>query len=315
MDERGTGTVEWVGLAAAVTLLLAGVATSMRGGPGLELGDGVGTRLAAAVTSSDSDEHRPGSRRIVHERRIAGGSDPQRVPRDELRLAPIVDPHAWRQHDLRHPLHLPGSTAVLDSKACLLCSALEWRHASRAGASKGGHVGGTLDLTAEARLELAAADLGVRVGQHAGPLTASEQGRVRGVVGGSAEARARLKLAPGSQDLELSGTAMAGASARAEGRFGAQLLGVSVIQAGRVEGWAGAGAKGAVGVHREGGTFGWRIGWGAALGLGGAAEWSGSVDVSRVPSRYRELASAVLDAGVRSAAFVLPVHALPHLNR
>src|SRR5690606_30689675 len=104
-----------------------------------------------------------------------------------------------------------------------------------------------------------------------------------------------------------------GAVARAEARAGLELLGVAIVQSVRVEGWAGAGARGTVGVRRSGDSVSWRVGWGAALGLGGAGEWSGTVDVSKVPPSHRRLARDALAAATAVARMpLLPlIHRLP----
>jgi hypothetical protein len=59
-------------------------------------------------------------------------------------------------------------------------------------------------------------------------------------------------------------------------------------------------------VRREGATVSWRLGWGAALGLGGAAEWSGSVDASKVPASHRRPAREALHAALGVAGIHVP---------
>ncbi|MCW2926694.1 MAG: hypothetical protein JWM86_662, partial [Thermoleophilia bacterium] len=125
-------------------------------------------------------------------------------------------------------------------------------------------------------------------------------GRVKTTLGAELDARGRARLSASAQDLEVRGSAIAGASARAEAKFGVNLLGVAISQKATGEAWAGAGARGAVGVHRTEDRLEWRLGWGAVLGLGAAAEWEGAVDVAKVPARHRRLAAATLRAGLAS---------------
>ena len=137
-------------------------------------------------------------------------------------------------------------------------------------------------------------------------MTLSGHVRGRATIGADAEGDARLRLSPQAQELHLDGTAAAGAVARGEARVGVDMLGIAIRQGGRAEGWAGAGARGVVGVRREPDKVTWRFGWGAALGLGGAAEWYGSIDVSRVPRQHRSVARASLATALRMSPFPFP---------
>ncbi|MEO6867211.1 MAG: hypothetical protein ABI200_04245, partial [Gaiellales bacterium] len=158
--------------------------------------------------------------------------------------------------------------------------------------------GGEGSFLAEARLALAAADAHAAGRTNLGPLTLDADGRVRAAVGGEATLGAVVRLGRDVQVLEAEAGTMLGASAKAEGRVGASLLGVALEQAGQIEGWAGIGVRGEGGLRREGGRFSWNVGWGAALGVGGAARWSGSVDVSKFPDRARQVGTRTLRAGI-----------------
>lgn len=313
--------MEYVGISLAAALLLAGVGSAMHG-PGRDLGVDVGDRIdrliareqpapvthhatsrAALVTSGSGQLlHQAaslldGRTRTWRDRRRSGGQTPVHVPRDDLRLRPVVDPAAVWQRDWARDGSVAGFGTAADARACFLCGSLEWSHGLQPNAGRtrrGGDVGLEGSAEAETRLALASVEAGARVGRQLGPAALAAQGRVRGTVGLEGDAKATLRLGPGSQRIELRGGAMAGAAARAEGKVGVELLGVAITQSGRAEGWAGAGARGVADLRREGSTVEWNVGWGAALGLGGAAEWGGSVDVSEVPVRHRRLARDAL---------------------
>lgn len=299
--ERGTATLEYVGVAVVVALLAAGIATGGRL-TGAGVGDAGGRRLEQAVLAE-------GRWRDQREVRREGGSAPSRVPRDDLRLTPVFDERAAWSRRWRDRRRIAGIDTATDLRACALCVALEHGHGLTRGAtggSEGGVVGIEAGAEGEGRLALAAADASVHATGKLGPATFDGQGRLRGMLGGEARAAAGLQLGRSVQDLELEAGATAGAVARAEGQLGVDLLGVAIRHGGRVEGWAGAGARGVVGVRRERERLSWRFGWGAALGLGGAAEWQGSVDISAVSPRHRRLARDALATAAR-VAIGLPI--------
>lgn len=330
--EAGATTIEYVGLVAAVAALLGILAVGI-GGSGPGLGNAAGSRIVRLVAG----EHSPsvatrertrtaapaqarslelgrlaravplrGKLRAWHERRVSGGDEPVHVPRDDLRLSPILPPLAAWERRAEGRGDAAGFDVHRDARACLLCTALESSREFSAGARTGAG-GGQLGLEAsadlEARMAIAAIDVGARARRRVLGADVEAQGRARGLVGGEASAHATLRLGRDAQELEVEGGAMAGAAAKAEGRVGVELLGIAIQQSGRVEGWAGAGARGTVGVRREGARIDWRFGWGAALGLGGATEWSGSIDVSDVPPRHRRLARRALLTSVQLATF------------
>ncbi|MCW2950060.1 MAG: hypothetical protein JWN41_1073, partial [Thermoleophilia bacterium] len=100
----------------------------------------------------------------------------------------------------------------------------------------------------------------------------------------------------------------------AEARVGIKRLGVSLEQTGSVDGWAGAGVRGELRVEHVGSKLSWQTGWGAALGLGGAAGWGGTIDVAGVSPRHRAVAREVIAAALsRPLPFIgpLPVRRFP----
>jgi hypothetical protein len=125
------------------------------------------------------------------------------------------------------------------------------------------------------------------------------------MVGVEASGDGELRIG-GGVDAEARAGVMVGAVAKAEGRAGVELFGVALEQTGSAEAWAGAGAKGVLGVHASQGRLQWRVGWGAALGIGGATEWNGAVDVSGVSDEHRRLARDALDATVAVTRFAVP---------
>ena len=303
--ERATTTLEYVGLAVAAAVLLTGVAAGMRPG-GEAIGGTVSGRIGALV-SGDAASWRW---RDARETRTGGGSDPVRVSRDELRMEPLLPPLALWSRDWRDQRELAGGVVVdVDASACALCAATGWSHELgpiAEGGSRGSFTGIVAQLEAHARFALVSAELGARASRDWGSDRAFVQGRVRGMVGGEADATATLKASRDGLEVDAGAGAMAGAVARAEAKAGVDLLGIAIRGSGRIEGWAGAGARGAAGVQVDRDSVAWRFGWGGALGLGGAGEWSGQVDASRAPPSHRRLARDALLGSLRGAGLYLP---------
>lgn len=300
-DERGATTLEYVSMALAALVLAMGV-----GGAVARDGQSLGRLAGASIEELVTGEGRWQQQR---ERRRQGGSVPTRVARDELRLRPTLHERAAWSRRWQRALRPGGAELHLEGSGCALCAAAEAGHSWRTGAeagSDGQHAGLELGGEGEARAALGSLDAAATITRSLGPARIDARARARAMVGGEARGSATLRLGHDAQDLELEAGATAGAVARAEGQLGVHLLGVAIRQGGHVEGWAGAGARGVVGVRREDERLSWRVGWGAALGLGGAAEWRGSVDVSEVPQRHRRLARDALDAAIRAALLQPP---------
>lgn len=321
MDERrrfrGRGeaaatTLEHVGITVVVALLLAGVATGM-GDHGGSLGARVGERIAALASGEGSTRRW----RDARERRTGGGTEPVRVSRDELRLEPVVDPAALWHREWSDDRTLRGTRVQAHASACAVCASLEWSHDLGTGTradGDGARTGLAAGVDGSIRLALAAAEATIQLDRTVGDARVTAKGRVRGAVGAEADATGELQLGASAITAQVDAGAMAGAIARAEGKVGVDLLGVAISQSGRAEGWAGAGLRGTAGVHHEAGAISWRFGWGGALGLGGAAEWSGQVDASRVPESHRRLARDALLGGLRVAGISVPYVHVPRRN-
>jgi hypothetical protein len=298
--ERATTTLEYVGIAIAAAVLLAGAGVAMGA-----RGEAIGARVVQHVQRLAAGERVALRWRGAQEARTGGGSVRVRVSRDELRLRPVVDPLAlWSGSWEREGELGAGVHGQVRASACAACAAAEWSRELALGAFNGDGAGSGL------RGELAAA---VRAAAVSGQLDARVErrfddharlfgtGRTRVTVGGEADGSVRGHVDRATLDIEAEGTAVAGAVARGEVQVGLDVLGVAIRQGARAEGWAGAGIRGVAGVTRTGGVVSWRLGWGGALGLGGAAEVAGSVDVSRVPERHRRIATTTLAAAIGAA--------------
>ncbi len=310
-QERATTTLEHVEVAVAVAVLLGGIATGM-GAQGGSLGSGIGDRISAIV----SGDRATWRWRDARERRTGGGTAPVRVSRDELRMEPLLPPLAmWADEWKHHAVADGGATLDATASACALCASLEWSRelAPRATAGSDGPFAGlTASIEAAARVALASAEVGARAERRVGSARAFGQGRLRATIGGEADAAAEFAVARDGVTLDAEAGAMAGAVARAEAKVGIDLLGVAIRQSGRIEGWAGAGIRGTGGVRYDKGVVTWRVGWGAALGLGGAGEWSGQVDATGVSPTHRRLARDALAMSLRAAGMPVPYVALTH---
>ncbi|MCW2920776.1 MAG: hypothetical protein JWL76_650 [Thermoleophilia bacterium] len=302
--EHATTTLEYVGIAVAVAVLLTGVAAGVRPG-GKTIGGTVSGRVGALV-SGDAASWRW---RDARERRVGGGTDPVRVSRDELRMEPFLPPVAVWTRDWNQRHDVAGVAVGLDASACVLCATTGWSHelTPRAETGSSGSFSGLVaKLEGQARLALVSAELGARANRDWGTNRTFAQGRLRGTLGAEADAAATLTANRDRLDVGVEAGAMAGAVARAEAKAGVDLLGIAIRQSGRVEGWAGAGARGAAGVELRRGAVSWRFGWGAAFGLGGAGEWSGQVDATGVSPTHRRLARDTLVTSLRIAGLTLP---------
>lgn len=312
--EHASTTVEAVSLAVALVALTGALAIGLSGSGG-DIASAMAGRLRDAVTGDGASERsappryaRPddtkagGAWRDQRERRWSAGDDPPRVSRNDLRLNPMLpDLAAWRDSSERTFGDAAGATLRGGGsiEACLLCIDSGWRNRVSAGISKRPAsaasppgLGG--EVEAQASVALAAAEVLGNVEHLTGWGGWNASGRLRGTIGAEADGRLSGTISRSTLVAEARGGAMAGAVARAEARAGVDLLGVAISGTGRAEGWAGIGARGSVGVRREGGVVGWTIGGGAAVGVGGAAEWSGRVDVSKVSTRHRDAAATTI---------------------
>jgi hypothetical protein len=294
--EAAATSLEFVGIALAAAVLLGGVAT----GVARHAAPIAGT-ITSHVSTLVAGEQPTRRWRDTAEVRRGGGSEPARVSRDDLRIAPVLDRAAAWQGSIERggEIGRTGARGRLQARACMACVHSEWAHELGPAAPPDDAAGDRSALAArgsiDGRVALVAAQLDGRIdrrlGRH-GSVGAS--GRVRGTVGVEGNVDATARAGRGVLEASVDAGAMAGASVRAQARFGIDLLGISIEQHGRAEAWAGAGARGTAAVTRDGGKVSWRLGWGAALGVGGAGEWSGSVDVSGVPKRHRRLARDAL---------------------
>ncbi|MBC7460532.1 MAG: hypothetical protein H7287_04150 [Thermoleophilia bacterium] len=310
--EGGATSVEFVGIAVAMAVLVGGMAQQFTGRPAGAIAAAIPQRIAAALEGS-SNAH------SARERRTSGGTVAARVDRDDLRLDPVVPPVAARRGELDRSVRVAGFDIRLTGEACALCIRIGERHSAATGATrdaKSAGPGGQAAASVDARFALVAAELGARVERSigfgfGGPTLVTGQARLRGIVGGELEGTAKLVATKANQRLELGGSAMAGAAGKAEAKAGLDLFGISIQQSARAEGWAGAGARGGITVEHHGASFSWDTGWGAALGLGGAVGWSGTIDLSGLAQTRAEARSMLSDA---LAAVSLPdfIQSHPH---
>ncbi|MCW2956179.1 MAG: hypothetical protein JWO69_1048 [Thermoleophilia bacterium] len=324
--ERASTLVEQVGLAAGAALLLGMVAVQFRGDGG-RIGGTVGARVTSAV-AGDSVGEAPraghplakGSRRGVEEFRRGGGSLPARVSRDDIRLSPTLPGGAAvASGTATRRGSIAGVAWSVDATACALCVGVGFEHAVRAGASTGRDKATATGLELEGAAGAHAALVGVgargSASRTVGPATIDARVRAQALVGGDVEGEAKVRLGKSRQELELRGGAMAGAIARGSGSVGVELFGVALEQSASAEGWAGAGARGALGVAHSDDRITWNVGWGAAVGFGGALDWSGSVDVSQVSQAHRAAARRSLRTAISSTIPLSVVSTLARITR
>lgn len=308
--ERATATLEWAGVAAAIAVLLTALGSAV-GDEGGTLGRAVGARLEAATTGE------PRRWRAAREARRGGGTVPVRVSRDELRMSPFIDERAVAAGSRGWSGERGGVRGRLTARGCLLCASAEWSHGIGPSAgigSEGRHAGLSAGVDVAARVALASAEVDGSLERGLGEAgRAFAQGRLRGTLGAEGDAAAQVQLGGSTIDAQVDAGAMVGAVARAEARAGLDLVGISIRQSARAEGWAGAGIRGTAGVRRSPGVTSWRLGWGGALGIGGASEWSGTVDASALPERHRRLGAGTLAALLRTTFGLSAIPPIPHV--
>ncbi|MCB0879505.1 MAG: hypothetical protein KDC46_11085 [Thermoleophilia bacterium] len=296
--ETATTTLELVGITVGAALLLGGVATGLS-----PRGDSIGGAVVGRVRELVAGEQTTRRWRDQREVRTGGGNAPQRVPRDELRMTPFMDPIAWWSGSRQTKGEVAGIRMHADVQVCVVCGSGEWSYElvrggqAGTGAKRAAGLGGSIEATMRAAIVSAQVAMGVErdIG---GVGSVFVNGRARGTIGAEARGALQARVTRESVDAEVDGGAMAGAVARAETRTGVDVLGISIRQSAKAEGWAGAGVRGSFGLHTSNGRVEWRMGWGAALGLGGATEWSGSMDVSKVSATHRRLARDSLAAAL-----------------
>jgi len=307
--QRGATTIEFVGLAVAVALLLGGVGQAIGKGGGAEV-------IARAIPDRIADAFEGGKGSRVEERRAGATKGPARVSRDDLRMDPIVPTVARAQVAAERRMRLAGFDVHVEAKGCALCLQVGERHSLVTGAIKDSAANGTgaqVGAQMNARAALVAGDLGLQAQRtvplgRAGDAVVTVQGRASGTVGAEIDIKAKVTATRGVQAIDVGGTAMAGAAGKGETRVGLELLGISITQTARGEGWAGAGARGTLAARRDATGFAWNTDWGAALGLGGSGGWGGTIDISGVSPRHRALAGSLLATASRMArpAFLSP---------
>jgi hypothetical protein len=297
--EAAATSLEFVGVAVAAALLVGGAALGLQARvPGMT--------GAIADVLGDLVEHGATRRSVrgVREVRAGGGDVRVRVSRDEIRMTPVLDPRALWQRGWSGEGSRTGVDASASISACAMCTGWEQDRGVVADPGEGGGLLGTVE--GSARLALAAVQAQAAARRDLGSVGSVEAtARARAMVGVEASGDGELRIG-GGVDAEARGGVMVGAVAKAEGRAGMELFGVALEQTGSAEAWAGAGAKGVLGVHASQGRLQWRVGWGAALGIGGATEWNGAVDVSGVSAEHRRLARDALDATMAVTRFAVP---------
>lgn len=315
--------MEFVGIAAAAAVLLGGLGVGLSG-QGRAMAGAIVDGIHGAVEGAFGGDDRGASRRampkrpihemaaltIARERRWETSDDAPRVARSDLHMSPVLPSlSVWdRTKDGRHD-GPGGTTATGSARVCLMCVDAGWRDGLDAGLSTSGTLDPAkgdfinADVRAEGRVALAGVDLIGIVQQRSGLVDWKLQGRGRATVGAEADGRLTGRVGRDGFELAAGGGAMAGAVIRGEARAGVDLLGVAVTTRGRAEGWAGAGVRANASVSRRGAVVTWDAGAGAALGLGGAVDWGGSVDTSKLAPKHRNVATATLAA---AASVVLP---------
>ncbi len=306
--EAAATSLEFVGIAVAAATLVGGIAVGLNGHGG-SIGHVVGAAVGELIEHGAAKRHT----RTAHELRVTGGSLRVRVSRDDIRMTPVLDPRAlWRWDESRETT-THGIRASATASACVVCASWEWDRSlgMETGSGKRGLVG---SANAAARFALASVQAQASATRELGDNGSIElRTRARAMVGAEATADAEASVTSSSVDAQLEAGAMAGAVARAEAKSGVELFGIALQNTASAEGWAGAGAKGAVEMHASKGRVNWRFGWGAALGLGGAAEWSGELDVShaRIPAQHRRLARDALRSSIAAIRPIAPMLAIP----
>lgn len=296
--ERAIATLEFTGLALGIGLLIATSTLSMRSA-GPSVGARAGERLQALVQRPEGAKSLPRRWQWQHEERTGGGASPIRVRRDQIRMSPVINPIAWWSTRLeRKGVPVAGINAEGGLNACVLCLGAEWSHDANVGVTKEADTapnqGVQLSGEGSVRAALASAQMQGSISRSLGASNghAALRGSARATAGSEADASADIRFGAREVAANLEAGAMVGAAARAETRVGVNLLGIAIQHNARAEGWAGAGLRGSAGITFSNGSLAWKLGWGGALGLGGATEWSGSIGISKSTSSHRKLEAA-----------------------
>lgn len=315
--------VELVAAAVAVAVLAVamGGAVRERGAP---LGRAVGHELRVAATgpAGAGDSTRPVRSTTAErsgswsaERGRSWASGPTGQPTGARLLPPTSRAHQWAVHEGEYSAAAGTGTrgAAATASWCAGCAGYEAGWSTAAGPERRRGEAATpfgLQGTAGGLGYVSVVEGRVVVDGRwtQGPVRAHGDVSLTARLGADADAEARAIVAPGVARVSVGASARAGAIARVEQRAAANLGGVAVSQSLAAEGWAGAGARGQLDAGWERGTVSWRTGAGAALGLGGAFEWSGSVDVAAAAAGARRAATRL---GREAVAAGMPLPWIP----
>lgn len=281
-SQTGTSALEFVGIVAAIAMLVAATAPAMSGG-GASAAARIAGTLRAAVDGTVTLFERHGS-----DHRTVGIGDGAPHPRPSIDSGKpkyaLIEARREFAADWG-PFGYRGDVA-----GCAVCA--DWSHSlsSGIGPARGNGSRGK-DRGADGLWALY--DTGANVSllrastQHALGFENDYVDARLGVagsagVGGELSGSARLAVGRQRQELHLKGTTIAGATVRGEQDAAINFLGIAIRERAGVEGWAGAGATGAAHLSHEAGVFTIGGRGGGALGLGGAFDLEATIDTTGV---------------------------------
>ncbi|MCW2928571.1 MAG: hypothetical protein JWM86_2539, partial [Thermoleophilia bacterium] len=133
-SEAGTTTLEHVGLAGAVTVLLAAASAGLvTQAP--QVADAIGTRLHGAVAGRPTAATvATGARHAERTRTFGGGSVPV-APPSSIDVRPILGPRGAWVGRVDGRATVAGASLTGRGQACFLCTALAWQREARSGAT------------------------------------------------------------------------------------------------------------------------------------------------------------------------------------
>lgn len=296
--ELAFSSVEWTLLLAIALVIGAGTSAIFKLDTP-KLSEGISASISDGIWQKKNAANKKWAG--VRIESLGSSSASHKLSAKELQLHPFTPTlSAWKK-EASSSTQKAGVAINATANICSLCANINWRKNFKEGialkgAAKKRSKRSLIDagIEAQGRGALLSTELLLNLKKSARYAAGEAQGRARGTIGVETDASLNATVSEKGIGAEVKAGAMAGAVAKAEVRAGVNLLGLALTSSGRVEGWAGAGAKGELGVKLATNGISWNIGGAAAWGLGAGGQWKGAIDTSSVPKRYKQVAQATI---------------------
>lgn len=284
----GQSTIELVGITVAIAALLSAAIPVFK-----HWGSGSTARAVSGVlndaVAGKSTLHSKRWQSVTTSQRTFGSGRANALPRPipgRSWTQPATAWRAWSSEQTATNKHLSATTKA---HACLMCIGASYNVKHSLNRQAKGGKGDLLSATSSGEIFATPVFVGVdnSLGFKSRHVGAKLKTHADALIGTQVNGALIVGVGGNRQKVQLGGTAVLGAKARAEAEFGATMVGITATQNAAVEGWAGLGATGKLTLEHAKGRFkfGGRIG--GSVGLGGAMDFETTVDFSRASPYVR----------------------------